>query len=336
MVNCIKMSGNLRAKVGVAFGGPSPEYDISVASAKNICRGLFEAGYDITPIHITKEGKFLIPSSPTPKIEMCESSFPMLPSEAAPFLQRFDVIFNAMHGPYGEDGMFQSFLSILGVPCTGSSAPACALAIDKMRSRMVMQAFGVPVPESVYLTLGQDLVPFMPAVIKPNAQGSSVGVTIVRDRSKLKEALDLAFSFGDIVVAEEYLEGKEITCSVLQRSHKKPEALPVTLIIPKTSEFFDIKAKYEMGASEEITPAPIEECWFKLAQQLAVMTHEAIGCSGVTRVDMFLLPNGTIKVLEINTLPGMTDTSLVPQAAKCVGISFPQLLTLIIQGALND
>lgn len=322
-----------KLKVGVAFGGPSPEHEISVNSGRNVCANTDHDKFDVFPVYITREGAFQISSLPSKDIEAAFKEPANNAIAAVGTLKQFDVIFNTVHGPYGEDGTFQAFLKVLGLKCTGSDHASSALAMDKMRSRMVLDAHGIPTPHSVYLTSIHDQVPFMPVFIKPNAQGSSVGVSAVRSEDKLRPALELAFSYGGIVIAEELLEGQEITCAILGRKDCAPEALPVTLIVPKTSEFFDIKAKYEIGASDEITPAPIPDESFKLAQSLALRTHDALGCSGVTRVDMFLLPDGQIKVLEINTLPGMTDTSLVPQAAKCVGISFMELLTLIIEAA---
>lgn len=323
-----------KIKTGVAFGGPSPEHDISVNSGRNVCANIDKEKFDVFPIHITKDGMFKISSQASSNHESAYSQEPIKAHQAAEILTDFDVIFNTVHGPYGEDGTFQAFLQTLGVRCTGSDHASSALAMDKMRSRMVLDAHGIPTPKSAYLTSIHDQVPFMPAFVKPNAQGSSVGVSIVKSDQQLKPALELAFKYGGIAIAEELLEGQEITCAILERKDSQPEALPVTLIVPKTSEFFDIKAKYEIGASDEITPAPIPEESFRLAQSLALRTHIALGCAGVTRVDMFLLPDFQIKVLEINTLPGMTDTSLVPQAAKCVGISFAQLLTHIIEAAL--
>jgi D-alanine-D-alanine ligase len=322
-----------KLKVGVAFGGPSPEHDISKNSGRNVCINIDSDKFDVFPIYITRDGLFQISAQPSQQIETAFTQPACNSASSVNALKAFNVVFNTIHGPYGEDGTFHAFLQVLGVKCTGSSHSSSALAMDKMRSRMVLNAHGIPTPHSVYLTNIHDQMPFMPTFIKPNAQGSSVGVSAVRSEDKLRPALDLAFSYGDIVIAEELLEGQEITCAILERKCSTPEALPVTLIVPKTSDFFDIKAKYEIGASDEITPAPIPEESFKLAQSLALRTHTALDCSGVTRVDMFLLPDGQIKVLEINTLPGMTDTSLVPQAAKCVGISFTELLTIIIEAA---
>lgn len=322
-----------KLKVGVAFGGPSPEHDISVNSGRNVCANIDRDKFDVYPVYITRDGLFQISAQPSPDLETAFTQSACDSTSAVKILKTFDVVFNTVHGPYGEDGTFHAFLQVLGIKCTGSNHASSALAMDKMRSRMVLDAHGIPTPHSVYLSSIHDQVPFMLTFIKPNAQGSSVGVSAVRSEDKLKPALELAFSYGDIVIAEELLEGQEITCAILQRKDSIPEALPVTLIVPKTSEFFDIKAKYEIGASDEITPAPIPEESFKLAQCLALRTHIALGCSGVTRVDMFLLPTGQIKVLEINTLPGMTDTSLVPQAARCIGISFMELLTIIIEAA---
>jgi len=340
------MNKGEKVRIGVAFGGPSSEHKISIATAINVFSSLNRDEFEVWPIYITKQCKFIIPFVPISNPEQLRDFEKDLPnsirSEALPpaqageiLTQKFDVVFNAMHGPFGEDGTFQAFLKTLGIPCTGSNYSSSALAMDKMRSRMVMKAHHIPVPETVYLRSGENNVPFMPTVIKPNAQGSSVGVTVVKEQGQLKEALKEAFKFDDIVLAEEFLDGKEITCGVLDMPDAMSIALPVTLILPKIADFFDIKAKYEIDGSEEITPAPISDNATKLAKDLAVKTHKTLGCNGVTRTDMILMGDDSIKVLEINTLPGMTDTSLVPQAANTIGISFQELLSLIVKEALN-
>lgn len=317
------------------FGGTSAERDISVATGINVCINISTDSYNVTPVLITSEGKYSFG-------DIGQNPKELTPNGAVPIdlaigkLREFDAIFNAMHGPFGEDGTFQAFLSLIGVPCTGSGMAASALAMDKMRARMVMNQVGLPTPKSEYLFSREDHVHMtLPVVIKPNQSGSSYGVSIVKKSDDLERAIEHAFEYDSIVIAEEFCAGLEITCAVIDRGKGDIQALPVTSIEPVVSSFFDLRAKYEKGASIETTPARISEEASKLAQELALKTHKAIGCSGVTRTDMFLLEDGSIKIIEINTLPGMTDTSLVPQAAKCVGISFGELLGIIIEESLG-
>ncbi len=321
-------------RVGVAFGGVSAEHDISVATATNVCKNIPRSDYSVSPIYITKTGKYVF-GSEEKKPENILSETPLDISESINKFRNFDVIFNALHGPFGEDGSFQAFLHTLGIPNTGSPMSSSSLAMDKMRARMVMRAGGIPVPDSVYLTSSTDEIPFLPAVIKPNQNGSSYGITIVREKKDLLSAIKTAFQFDKIVIAEELLTGKEITCAIVDRGGENIQALPVTLIEPQVGEFFDLKSKYERGGSIETTPAPISDESTKYAQKLALQTHQLIGCKGITRTDMFLDKKGNIKVIEINTLPGMTDTSLVPQAAKIIGITFPDLLSIIVEEAMS-
>jgi D-alanine-D-alanine ligase len=321
-----------KLKVTVAFGGPAAEHDISAATGRNIFASLDREKYSITALFIDRNGSFAFgedfDSAMSAKTAPAYQTTAILKGKA-------DVVFNALHGPFGEDGTFQAFLKTLGIACTGSDHAASALGMDKMRSRLAMKSAGIPVPESVYVRKGDKTeIPFMPAVIKPNRSGSSFGTSLVKKPEDLEAAVSEAFKYDEIIIAEELLTGTEITCSVLQRKGKKAEALPVTLIAPYNSEFFDLKAKYEPGATDETTPAPIPDESTIKAQALAVKVHETIGCSGVTRTDMYLSADGYLKVLEINTLPGFTATSIVPHAAQVAGIGIVELCDILIEAAL--
>lgn len=321
-----------KTKVLVAFGGPAAEHDISIATARNMYANLNRDKYSVGALFIDKNSFMAIDDDiDTALVSKTSPAYQI----TAILKGKADVVCNALHGPYGEDGTFQAFLKTIGVACTGSDHASSALGMDKMRSRLVLQSGGVPVPNCVYIAKGEPIeIPFMPTVIKPNRSGSSFGTSLVKNLPDLACAVEDAFQYDDIIIAEELLTGTEITCSVLQSKGKEPQALPVTLIAPYNSEFFDLKAKYEPGATDETTPAPIPDESAKKAQTLAVRVHKLIGCSGVTRTDMYLAHDGSLKVLEINTLPGFTATSIVPHAAQVAGISTSQLLDILIEAVL--
>jgi D-alanine-D-alanine ligase len=359
-----------RLRVAVLFGGPSAEREVSLWSGTRVLSALDPKKYEVLPVEISLEGKWLprpdLLALPSP-VEAagrqgCAASKPGssrgASSSAVPALGSashhidevvregdVDVVFVALHGPYGEDGTVQGLLELLGIAYTGSGVLASALAMDKLRSRQVLQASGIPVPAWMVLEgarwpggraastarIGRDLG--YPCVVKPNAQGSSVGVTIVREESGLAAAVEAAFEFGDVVLVEEYLRGTELTCAVLENPDTGvPEALPVIEIVPKR-EFFTYEAKYQ-GASEEICPARISAAHAARAQDLALRTHQVLGCEGFSRTDMFLTA-GDVVVLETNTIPGLTEGSLIPLAARTAGIAYSEMLDRMITAALR-
>jgi len=256
-----------------------------------------------------------------------------------------EVVFIAIHGRYGEDGIVQGFLELAGVPYTGSDVLASALAMDKLKSYELFGFHGLKVPRYIHFSHTQwkkekiankikEQLEF-PCVVKPSNCGSSVGITIVREIEDLEKAIGLASSYSANILAQEYIFGSEVTCAVLDEGgDKEPIALPPTQIIPQESEFFDYHAKYTAGATEEITPPRLPAEIIQNIQAIALKAHRIIGCSGMSRTDM-IVGDDDIYVLETNTIPGMTETSLYPQAAAAVGISFPELLDKIIQAALN-
>jgi D-alanine-D-alanine ligase len=355
-----------RLRIAVLFGGPSAEREVSLWSGTRVLGSLDPAKYDALPVEITPEGKWLPrpdlvalapPSSgaaaspaSNPSIRREPSAVPAL-AAASHHIDEvvregdIDVVFVALHGPYGEDGTVQGLLELLGLPYTGSGVLASALAMDKLRSRQVLQASGLPVPATVVVEaarwpsgrdefvrrIARDLG--YPCVVKPNAQGSSIGVTIAQDEAALGAAVEAALGFGDVVLVEEYLRGTELTCGVLEDPDTgAPQALPVIEIVPKR-EFFTYEAKYQ-GASEEVCPARISAAHAGKAQELALRTHQVLGCEGFSRTDLFLSA-GDLIVLETNTIPGLTEGSLIPLAARTAGIPYPELLTRMITAALR-
>lgn len=311
-------------RVAVLMGGTSAEREVSLQSGRNIVAALDPEKYAIVPVEVTQWGG----------------------SDLLGTLAGVDLVFIALHGPYGEDGTVQGLLELFGVPYTGSGVLASALAMDKIRSRQIFQWYDIPVPRYVFfheeewrrapqalLDQVASAIGF-PCVVKPADLGSSIGVSIVRDPSGLFHALAVAFRYSRAVLVEERIAGTEITCGILDDPQTgRPEALPLVEIVPKR-EFFDYEAKYTPGATEEICPARIPPLLAARAQEIAVRAYLALGCRDLGRVDMFLRGEEVL-VLEVNTIPGMTRTSLLPQAAKAAGMDFPALLDRVIQSALR-
>lgn len=334
-------------------------------SGEQVIAALDPARFDVLPVEITREGHWLprpdLLRLPAGGVGGAPSHGAGAPGSAAAgtMLVRearqidevvgggaVDVAFIAMHGPYGEDGTIQGMLELLGIPYTGSGVLASALAMDKLRSRQVLQANGIPVPAYVVVEgdgwskepakitgrVARDLG--YPCVVKPNAVGSSIGVAVARDEASLPVAVEQALKYGDVVLIEEYLRGTELTCAVVEDpATGDARTLPLIEIVPKR-EFFTYEAKYVPGAAEEIVPARIPAAAATQAEQIALRVHRVLGCEGFSRVDMFLA-GGNILVLEANTIPGMAQGSLIPLAARAAGIEFPDLLRRIVENALR-
>ncbi|SRR5665213_311848 len=306
-------------KVGVLMGGWSPEKKISLMSGKNVVEGLKQAGLKAVPFELTAADKN-------------EKSFEKRLKKA-----RFDAVFIALHGGFGEDGTLQALLDQWGIPYTGSGALACGLAMHKGCSKLVFEAQGIP--SAPWHALHKTTEPknwlkeiklTPPLVVKPADVGSAIGVTIVKKKTELTKAIRLAFKHSDWAIIEKFVPGVEVTVTVLGEM-----ALPVIEIVPK-NEFYDFDAKYTLGHSDHIVPARISPAQTKSVKALALKAGEAMGCSDYYRVDFIVPKKGEPQILEINTAPGMTLTSLVPDAAKAAGISFPTLLKTLVGMALKN
>lgn len=304
-------------RIGVLMGGPSAEREVSLRSGNAILEALLSKGYDAGPVELgmpTKEGLKSLD---------------------------IDVAFIALHGTFGEDGQIQAMLEDLRIPYTGSKVRASRLGMDKVASRRLFQKEKLFVPHYEVLTSPS---PFpLPKgerikergiggqiVVKPSAQGSSVGVTIAEKQKELEEAIDKAFGFGDAVILEEFIEGKELTVGILD---DKP--LPVIQLVPKR-RFYDEVAKYTSGMTEYLVPAPISKMESDMAQDAAIRAHRCLGCASFSRVDMILSREERAVVLEVNTIPGMTQLSLLPKAAKAAGIEFAELCERMLRSAGRD
>ena len=251
-----------------------------------------------------------------------------------------DVALIVLHGRYGEDGTIQGLLELLDIPYHGSGVLGSALGINKIQSKWLYEHVGLPVSPylvldradadvqtEVYRTLG------LPVVVKPEHEGSSIGLSIVRQANELLPALQLAWQYDRLVLVEKYLSGTEITGAVL--GNQQPEPLPLVEIIPgEQYSFFDYEAKYRPGATRELCPARLSPDLTRKAQSYAIRAHQILRCRGYSRTDM-IVSDQEVYVLETNTIPGMTATSLYPQAAAAAGISFSELLDRLIQLALE-
>jgi D-alanine--D-alanine ligase len=295
-------------KIAVVMGGPSAERDVSLNTGKAILSALLEKGYDAVGIDL-QPSRFIT--------ELKEN--------------KIDIVFNAIHGLYGEDGVMQGTLELLGIPYTGSGLMASAMAMDKGISKRLFLSAGIPTPRSVIYTkrdfspsLAQKVIDefSIPVVVKSAAQGSSIGVTIVEAADDLAKAIAEAFKYSEHILIEEFITGRELTVPVWENDGAK--ALPIIEIRPHSGRY-DFHSKYTKGATEYLVPAELDAAAVKLVQKAAVNAFEVLGCRGIARVDIMLSEDNKPYVLEVNTIPGMTATSLVPKSAAAAGISFPDL-----------
>ena len=331
-------------KVAVLFGGTSAERDVSIASGAQVVRALREAGHEVIAVD-TARGVL----TPAQEQELLTAGVAPVPPELAhldmlrsgdptaltgvPEFRDTDVVFLALHGGTGEDGTIQALLDLVGVPYTGSGHLGSALAMDKDVSKRLMRDAGVPTPDWVMAPADASLVGERlgwPVVVKPNRQGSTVGLTVVKRPQDLDAAVELASRYDPEVMIEQFIPGRELTVGILG-----DEALPVGEIIPK-HEIFDYECKYQDGMAEEIFPADLGEDEARAIQLLALKTHRALKLTGYSRVDFRMDADGTFWCLEANTLPGMTATSLLPKAARAAGISFPELCERICELAIEE
>ncbi|MBI4053880.1 MAG: D-alanine--D-alanine ligase [Candidatus Doudnabacteria bacterium] len=341
------MSRKKKLNVALIFGGTSAERGVSLRTGETIAQHLNAEKYNVLPIEISSRGKWLVAS---PTIARISRKITVLKATSTKQLiavdkdsrSKIDVALLALHGPGGEDGTIQGMLELLKIPFTCSGVLASSLAMDKARTKRLLAAVGLPVAPDLVVKKKDSKKKIQHFVdqnhgrliIKPNRMGSSLGVTIAAGRSAVITALRRAFRYDSEVLIEPYIRGREITVPVL--GNDDPSALPVIEIIPwKKSVFYDYSAKYETGGSEHIIPAPITREQEQLVKLLAVKAHKALGCRGVTRSDFILDNAGRFYFLEINTIPGMTPTSLVPQAAAAAGISFRRLLEILIRLAFE-
>ncbi len=297
-------------RVAVLYGGQSTEREVSLRTGAACADGLRQMGYDVVLVDVDREVA----------VRLRE--------------QRIDVAFNALHGRWGEDGCIQGLLEATGIPYTGSGVLASAMGMDKVVAKAMFKALGLAVidyrvfPAAHAASIALSDLPFgIPCVVKPSGEGSSVGVHLVKDPTRLADACKDAATFKGDVIVERYVKGAEVNVAVLDG-----KALGAIEIVP-ANEFYDYAAKYTAGTTKYFYPARIPEAHARRVMEAAEIAHRGLGCAGVTRVDFILGTDGTPYILEINTLPGMTATSLVPKIAAGLGIPFPELCERILEGA---
>jgi len=305
--------------VAVVMGGPSAEEKISLSTGKSIASALREKGYKIVEICLEPHRFF----------EQVKESGAV-------------TVVIAVHGLYGEDGRLQSALEMMGIPYTGSGVLASSLSMNKLAAKRVFLGSGIPTPDYIFLQRKnrneQDMVKAitdkfsLPVVIKPVSQGSSLGITIEKEVSGLQKALELAFQYDEEVLVEQYIAGQEVSVCMIRRQDGSVKVWPVVLIKPHAA-WYDYNAKYSAGGVDHLVPAPLPEEIVRVLQEISVGAYEVLGCSGVARTDCIIGTDGRCYVLEMNTVPGMTPTSLVPDAAAAEGTSFGDLCEMILDTA---
>ena len=303
-------------RVAVLMGGRSAEREVSLNTGAQVAEALALRGHDVLTV------------------DSARPEFIATIQDAAP-----DVVFICLHGRLGEDGTVQGLLELLDTPYVGSGVLASALATDKVMTKFLYGAHGIPTPDYVVLRRGEDADETALAalgdrtVVKPACEGSSIGMSIVHDPSELPEAILTAFDHDDRVLVERFVDGVEVTVGVLGNGDDA-FALPTLQVVPE-HEFYDYESKYVPGMSRHVIPAEVSESARAGCQLAALAAHKALGCAGVSRTDTIVTADGEVLVLETNTIPGMTATSLLPDSARAAGIDFPELCERLIGYALE-
>lgn len=309
----------MREVIGVVMGGPSAEREVSLNTGKAILEALQGLGFKAVGIDL----------DPTRFVDQLREN-------------KVEIVFNAIHGLYGEDGKLQGLLEMLEIPYTGSGVLASSMGMDKCISKKLFESENIPTPSYLRVRRTDDallrseaiLEKFEPPfVVKPSTQGSTIGLSIVQDVTELDSALAKAFQYDSEVLVEEFIEGSELTVAILGENDSVI-ALPVIEIVPN-SGVYDYHSKYTKGATEYFVPARISDEAAQATRDAAIASFKVLGCSGVARVDVRLDPAENPFVLEVNTVPGMTATSLVPKAAAAAGISFPELCRRILMATVK-
>jgi D-alanine-D-alanine ligase len=298
-------------KIGVLMGGNSFEREVSLKSGAAVYKALSDIGYNVVSIDVGRDIPFVLRD------------------------RGVELSFVILHGGYGENGTLQGLLEVMGIPYTGSGVLASALAMDKIASKKIFMYHKLPVPAFQIFTnnvnnVDQIRIDFpLPWVVKPAFEGSSIGVSIVRQKDKIIDALKHAFFYSKAIIVEKYIQGKEVQIGILGN-----RALGGVEVRPSL-EFYNFEAKYTAGLTEYIIPPKVNLDVYKKAEQIALQSHNVLGCSGVTRVDLIIEDSGNPYVLEVNTIPGMTETSLIPKIAAHAGMTFSQILEEMIRLAVE-
>jgi D-alanine-D-alanine ligase len=337
-----------KLRVAVLMGGTSTERAISLSTGNQIVAALDSDKYQVIPLDSAALLETAVPELPREARALPAPSsgdmeqIRLADITAAGSPARPAVVILALHGKGGEDGTIQGMLELMGIPYTGSGVLASALAMDKAMAKQVLRAEGIPVPRDLVLresrrpeseSVHQSILDSFgyPVIVKPNAGGSTIGCTIVKDEAELGRALDEGFRYDQVALVEEFIKGTEITAGLL--GNEDAQVLPLIEIVADNG-FYDYEAKYAPGGSRHIIPARIPERAAQRAREYALRSFQALQCAGCARVDMIVRGDDPY-VLEVNTIPGMTPTSLLPEAAKAAGIEFSDLLDRLVQYALE-
>ena len=346
--------------IAVLMGGTCSERDVSLETGACVVRNLCEAGHKVLPVCIHPDGQWEIAgnSGDAPGGWFSGKSSPALEVAGELTSAGIECVFNGLHGPGGEDGTIQGFLRFVGLPFTGPDAAPAALTMDKAMTKAVLMNAGIRTPRGFGFPpaaaeeLPGELLAWIeersaemnfPWIVKPNCLGSSVGIELLRSVEELLGQVDekerhwrpVPGICGSGFLIEEVIGGRELTCGVLEVGREGAVSLPPIEIRPVTSVFFDYEAKYTPGATEEICPAPLDETTHAAVAEMALRVHSLFHCDPLSRTDMFLDAAGDLVVLEINTLPGMTATSLIPQSALEAGFNLPDLFDKLIRHGIE-
>lgn len=326
-----------KMKVAVLFGGPSSEREISMITGKVVCENLDKKKYDILPIEMGRDSKFYINKKGGKKTTFNITNLKE---------NGIGIVFIAMHGAPGENGAVQGMLETLDIPYTGSGVLASAMAMNKVYTGEIYYANNLPSPQFINFkkygwknnlqVVLDDIKKNIgyPCVLKPVDQGSSVGVSIVKNETELIRTTNKIINKFPWLMVQKFVKGKEITCGVLEKDGLA-FALPPTHIVANLGEFYDYDSKYKNSGSTHICPADLPESVNHNIKELAVRVHLALGCNGMSRTDIFYGEDEHFYIIETNTIPGMTPVSLLPESARVDGISFPKMLDLIIKAGLK-
>ena len=318
------------------MGGPSAESEVSLVTGKAVFDNLDRKKYAPFLVEMSKDGRFWLLKNGAKKIKLDLQNKDR---------KIFDIIFIALHGSPGEDGGVQGMLESCGIKYTGSEVLASALAMNKVYSAQIYFANGLPYPEFIHFNADgwkrnsggiiEEIIRKLgfPLIVKPVNQGSAVGVEKANTQAELKKIIDKTIKNFHWLMAQKFVKGQEATCGVLQKNGQLT-ALPPTHILPNLGKFYDYKSKYSIGGSTHICPADFGDIVNGQIQNLAIMAHKALGCRGMSRTDIFVGDDKKLYILETNTIPGMTPTSLFPEAAVKAGINFPKMLDCIIKASL--
>jgi len=324
-----------KPNIAVIAGGDSSEFVVSVKSGKNVFSAIDTKKYTPWLVHMKGSEWWVMQNNKKiADIDKSDFSFSFEGEKI-----NFDFAYITIHGTPGEDGILQGYFDLLQIPYSTSNVHSSSLTFNKWFCNNYLQNFGVKMARSLILQKGETVNPSeiteqlkLPLFVKPNAGGSSFGITKVKNENELIPALEKAWQESSDALVEEFIEGTEFTCGLV-RLKNETLIFPVTEVIPK-NEFFDYEAKYTPGATDEITPARLPEELFKKCQQLSAGIYKKCECSGIARVD-YILKNDTFYFLEVNTIPGMTETSFIPQQINAMGLSLKHIISRIIDDSLS-